>query len=88
MKKILLAIVTASSLFATDYTGLTFDELAALRGTVSEEDKTNYQSAMQVSRQSMTPEERRSTSYGSTSGQRTMSGSGQKHQYKGSRGRR
>ena len=88
MKKILLTIAIASSVFATDYTSMSAQDLANLRGTIPAEDRDAYKSAMQNQMQSLTPEERASlrgnsnSNYSST--YRTNNGTG--NMYKGSKG--
>ena len=58
MKKILTLTLMATAMFATDYSSMTIDELAVLRGTVPTEERADYQSAMQSKMQALTPEER------------------------------
>jgi hypothetical protein len=77
-----------STLFAADYTSLTTDELNALKGTISPEDRDAFKSEMQSRMQSLTPEERATyrSSNGSGNGQMLRDGTGSGNMYKGSRG--
>jgi hypothetical protein len=92
MKKILIMALISSSIFATDYSSMTLDELRNLRGSIEQENKTDFQSAMKLKMQSLSYEERsalRNDSFGESSyssSQRLRDGSGSGNMYKGSRG--
>lgn len=88
MKKLLTLTLMATAMFATDYSSMTIDELAVLRGTVPTEERADYQSAMQSKMQTLTPEERAEYRGGIGTQQQLKdgSGSGNMYQYKGSRG--
>jgi hypothetical protein len=92
MRKTLLATLIATSLFATDYTSMTLDELNALKGTIATEDRDAFKSAMQSKMMELTPEQKAAVERGmsGTKGQGTIQrlrdGSGAGGMYKGSRG--
>jgi len=90
-KKILLATILTTQLFAIDYSTFTNDELFDAKGTVASEDRAAFQDEMKSRMQSLTPDERsalRGTSSGDGKGtmQRLKDGSGSGNMYKGSRG--
>jgi hypothetical protein len=88
MKKFLTTTIIATSLFATDYSTMTLDELKNLRGTISDTDKIAYRSAIQSKMSTLTPEERNTykTSNTTQNKQRLRDGSGSGGMYKGSKG--
>jgi hypothetical protein len=88
MKKLLTITILTISLFATDYSSMTLDELKNLRGTVSDTDKIAYRSAIQNKMSTLTPEERDTyrTSNTTQSKQRLRDGSGSGGMYRGSKG--
>jgi hypothetical protein len=64
MKKLLLTGLAISTLFATDYTAMSLEELQSLKGTVPVEERTAFQAAMQEKVQGLTPDERSSLGIG------------------------
>jgi len=59
MKKVVLIVALLGvSVFATDFSQLTTDELFAMRGSVSAEDRDAFKAEMQSRMQAMSPEER------------------------------
>lgn len=62
MKKVVLAalLVAAGSIFATDYSSMSTEELKAMRGSVPSEDRATFQSEMQKRASTMSAEERAS----------------------------
>lgn len=62
MKKILLTAMLSIAAFGVDYTTMSIDEMQSLRGTVADEDKAAFQSAMQSKMQALSPEERQTYS--------------------------
>ncbi|MCK5110055.1 MAG: hypothetical protein KAQ94_00950 [Arcobacteraceae bacterium] len=99
MTKLMGIVLIATSLFAVDYTNMSVDELANLRGSVPAEDRDAFRSAFQEKTQYMSPEERMAYSKGQGQGngqmtrqrnqtktqQRLRDGSGSGGQYQGSR---
>lgn len=91
MKKLLIFPLLTLSLFATDYSSMSLEELLSNKGTIPAEDKTAFQDAMKSKVQALTPEERASMNLGkdNTNGKGTMQrlrdGSGTGNMYKGSR---
>jgi hypothetical protein len=96
MKKVvLLKAILVSMVFATDYSGMTLDEMLSARGTVAQEDKDSFRTEMQSKMQSLSPEEResyrqsnqgmRNSSNSNGTSQRLRDGSGAGGMYKGSR---
>lgn len=91
MKKQLLILLAATSLFAADYNEMTLEELLSAKGTVPVEERTDFQSAMQDKMQSLTPEERaeigvgRSGSSLNGTGQQLRDGSGMGGMHRGGR---
>ena len=100
MKKSLALVLITTSIFATDYSSMTLDELAVLKGTVPIEERADFQSAMQSKMQTLTPEERASYKGGIGTQNQTQqmnkiqtqqrlrdgSGAGSMNMYQGSRG--
>ncbi len=100
MKKLLTLTLMATAMFATDYSSMTIDELAVLRGTVPTEERADFQSAMQSKMQALTPEERANYRGGIGTQNQTQqrnqtqtqqrlrdgSGAGSMNMYQGSRG--
>lgn len=87
MKKILFSsMVIAVSLFATDYSSMSIDELSSLRGSVPKQDRDAFKAAMQSKMQTLSPEERSSyKGIGNGQGQMLRDGSGSGGMYKGSK---
>lgn len=97
MKKIIFSIVAVTSMFATDYSSMTLEELLSQKGTISTEEKADYQAAMKDKVQSLTPEQRAEYNIGqngtnNSQGMGTVkrlkdgSGTGNMYKYKGSNG--
>lgn len=88
MKKILFSsLVIAVSLFATDYSSMSIDELSSLRGSVLEQDRDAFKAAMQSKMQTLTPQERAFyKGMGNGQGQMLRDASGSGGMYKGSKG--
>jgi len=89
---LLLTSTLTSSLFATDFSSMTTEELINLRGTVDSTEKDLYKSEMQSRMSSLSTEERQelrggysSSSNGKGTMQRLRDGSASGGQYKGSR---
>jgi hypothetical protein len=98
MKKFILAAgLLTVGLLATDFSQMTMEELNAMRGTVSTEERDAFRAEMQSRLQAMTPEERqayiteRRNNANNDSGQGTMqrlrdgSGGGMMHRGGGKR---
>jgi hypothetical protein len=98
MKKFISILILSSIfLFATDYSSMSIDELANMRGNIPTEDRDAFKNAWQSKTQYLSPEEK--ISYmeakrtGSENGKGTMTrqrlkdGSGGGNMYKGSRGK-
>lgn len=63
MKKFILAAgLLTVGLLATDFSQMTMEELNAMRGTVSTEERDAFRAEMQSRLQAMTPEERQAYS--------------------------
>jgi hypothetical protein len=62
MKKITLIALLSLNVFAADYSSMSITDMQAMRGTVPEADRTDFQSAMQSKMQTLSPEERQATS--------------------------
>lgn len=74
MKKTILALATLGILaFGADYSAMSATELAAMRGTVSTEDRPAFQAAMQSKMSTMTAEERQTFTQARTSNPATGS---------------
>lgn len=74
MKKTILALATLGVLaFGADYSAMSATELAAMRGTVSAEDRPAFQAAMQSKMSTMTAEERQTFTQARTSNPATGS---------------
>ena len=74
MKKTILALATLGVLaFGADYSAMSATELAAMRGTVSTEDRPAFQAAMQSKMSTMTAEERQTFTQARTSNPATGS---------------
>lgn len=74
MKKTILALTTLGILaFGADYSAMSATELAAMRGTVSTEDRPAFQAAMQSKMSTMTAEERQTFTQARTSNPATGS---------------
>lgn len=58
MNKVILAALMSLSLFATDYTSMSLEELQALRGSVPVEERTAFQAEMQSRVAAMSEQER------------------------------
>ncbi len=95
MKKILIAgCILAGSLWATDYSGMTLDEMLSQKGSVAVEDREAFRAEMQSKMQDLTPEERsaiqgtKGSGQGQGNGQRKMlkDGTGGGNMYKGNGG--
>ncbi len=94
MKKIILiSCLLVSSVFATDYTSMTLDEMVDARGTVAPEDRDAFRTEFQSKTQYLTPEEKmalKGNPEQSTNGQGTIQqlkdGTGGGNKYAGSRG--
>ena len=71
MKKIIGTTLIAVSLFAVDYTSMSIDELANLRGSVPVEDRDAFKSAFQEKIQYLSPEEKIAYSRGKAQGDGT-----------------
>lgn len=87
MKKIMFIALLSFSAFAADYSSMSITDMQAMRGSIPETDRAEFQSAMQSKMQTLTPEERqaatsamRQSKSGSTDGtgsqMRKGSGSG------------
>lgn len=94
MKKSISILLLSTSIFATDYSSMSIDELANLRGNIATEDRDAFRSAWQDKTQYLTPEEQMAYKKGSGSAnsnatqtqQRLKDGSGSGNMYKGSHG--
>jgi len=58
MKRVLIATLLASAVFATDFSQMSTDALVKMRGTVSPSERTAFQTEMQKRMQTMTPAQR------------------------------
>jgi hypothetical protein len=93
MKKLILGIFMVSNLFGVDYNTMSLEELLSKKGTIPQEDRASFQSAMQSKMSTMSTEERQALSkskkgMGNGNGvmKRLQDGTGGGNMYKGSRG--
>lgn len=102
MKKLIMMITLATSLFAVDYNSMSVDELSNLRGSVPSSEREVFRNAFQEKLKYLTPEEQSKYMRGNGQGtqnknmnqerqrqkiqQRLQDGSGAGGMYQGSRG--
>ncbi|MBN2782587.1 MAG: hypothetical protein JXQ66_05045 [Campylobacterales bacterium] len=94
MKTFVTLLFLSASIFATDYSSMSIDELANLRGSVASEDRDAFKSAWQEKTQYLSPDEQMAYKRGGNSEnsnatqtqQRLKDGSGSGGMYKGSKG--
>ena len=93
-KKIILAsCLLISSVFATDYSSMTLDEMISQKGTIAQEDRDAFRAEMQSKMQNLTPEQKAELRASNTRGQgqmkkqQTRDGSGSRNRYGGSQGK-
>lgn len=78
MKSLTMVALLSLNIFAADYTAMSMEELQAMRGSVSVDEKAAFQAEMQSRMQALSPEERQtaaSTMRQSKSGPADGSGS-------------
>jgi hypothetical protein len=81
MKVFIIALLLSASVFATDYSSMSIDELSSMRGSVPAEDRDSFRSAWQSKMQGLSVEERQAYSRGK--GQKGKGNGGQGMQQKG-----
>jgi len=91
MRKIFLtSFLLVSSVFATDYSGMTLDEMLSARGTIAQEDRESFRTEFQSKTQDLSPEEKAALKGYNTQGQgikqQLRDGSGSGNNYGGCRG--
>jgi hypothetical protein len=88
MKEIIIIALISSSIFATDYSSMTLDELQNLKGSIAQEERIEFQTAMKSKMQSLSYEERIALKDENHKSQYCSSrdGSGSGNMYKGTRG--
>ena len=62
MRKISFIILSVAAAFAVDYSAMSTEELKASHGTVTEADRSAFQSEMKSRMQALSPEERKTAS--------------------------
>lgn len=90
MKRLLLTISLAGVLSAaTDFSGISTEDLIAMRGTIAPEDRAAFQAEMQKRMSSMTQEQRAALGVGNKNarGIRALDGSGMGGANRGGMGR-
>lgn len=75
MKKILLGLCVVVSLYGVDYASMNTDELMSLRGSVPEQEREAFKSAVQTRVSSMSAEEKATYNVGTPRKNPTQDGS-------------
>ena len=91
MKKILWGLFIGCSVFATDYSSMSLEEMLSQKGSVPELEREAFRSEMQKKMQDLTPQERQNLKQQKkimNKGSSYCSGGGNGNMYKGSKGNR